>query len=77
MLDRMWSPWRAQYIRESSRETGLEEASFLCEGLAGWAMTARAWWVAGPHSAVVLNRFPYNNGHLLVAPVSTRHAWLS
>jgi len=26
----------------------------------------------GPHSVVVLNRFPYNNGHILVAPLVHR-----
>jgi ATP adenylyltransferase len=64
----MWSPWRAQYIRESSRETSLEEACFLCRGLAGSDDRANLLVWRGRHSAVVLNRYPYNNGHLLVAP---------
>ena len=68
VLDRMWSPWRAQYIRESSRETGLEEACFLCRGLAGSDDRAHLLVWRGHHSVVVLNRYPYNNGHLLVAP---------
>jgi ATP adenylyltransferase len=64
----MWSPWRAQYIRESSRGTGLEEACFLCGGLAASDDRAHFLVWRGRHSVVVLNRYPYNNGHLLVAP---------
>ena len=32
-------------------------------------MTERDWsWNAGSMSVTVLNRYPYNNGHLLIAP---------
>ncbi len=67
MLDRIWAPWRAQYIRESSQEDG-DPFCFFCHGLTGVddRHNLLAW--RRPHSVVVLNRFPYNNGHLLVAP---------
>jgi ATP adenylyltransferase len=74
-MDRLWAPWRAQYIQESStRPPGPEDACFLCRGLAAPSTEDRdnllAW--RGPHSAVFLNRYPYNNGHLLVCPVVHR-----
>lgn len=62
----LWAPWRIQYIRELSREGGC----FLCdiqkepekadENLIVWRTDL---------GVVVLNRYPYNNGHLLVAPL--------
>ena len=61
----LWAPWRIPYIR------GLEndEGCFLCHDLAHPQEDAKnlvLWRTA--RSIVVLNWFPYNNGHLLVAP---------
>jgi ATP adenylyltransferase len=61
----LWAPWRIPYIR------GLEKDDdcFLCHNLAHPEDDERnlVLWRTG-RSLVVLNRFPYNNGHLLVAP---------
>lgn len=69
-MDRIWAPWRAQYIQESSGATGEDTGCFLCRGVA--ADDDRGNLVAWrrPSSVVVLNRYPYNNGHLLVAPLA-------
>lgn len=70
-MDRLWAPWRAQYIRESSGTPPAAEPCFLCRGIAAGAGEDKANLLVWrrPHSAVFLNRFPYNNGHLLVAPL--------
>jgi ATP adenylyltransferase len=76
-MHRLWAPWRAQYIRESSQpDSGPSTvepapACFLCRALAAPPDHDRANLVVWrrSHSIVVLNRFPYNNGHLLVAPI--------
>jgi ATP adenylyltransferase len=69
-MDHLWAPWRAQYIQESSRvPEGTAPGCFLCRGLAGSDDRANLLAWRRPHSAVFLNRFPYNNGHLLVAPL--------
>ena len=67
-MDRLWAPWRAQYIRDASERVEPEPGCFLCRGLAGDddRESLLAW--RGPYSAVFLNRYPYNNGHLLVCP---------
>jgi ATP adenylyltransferase len=69
-MDRLWAPWRAQYIYDSSQAVETDVGCFLCRGLAQTddRNNLVAW--RRPHSVVVLNRFPYNNGHLLVAPNS-------
>ena len=69
-MERLWAPWRAQYIREASRVDAAETGCFLCDFLVAPREDDRANLVVWrrPHSVVVLNRFPYNNGHLLVAP---------
>ena len=68
-MDRLWAPWRAQYIRESSSAGEQDAACFLCRGISGGDDRASLLVWRRPHSAVFLNRYPYNNGHLLVAPL--------
>lgn len=64
----LWAPWRMEYIR-SFREEGCGKSQcFLCDY---WntpqedAKNHVIWRTAG--TFVVMNRFPYTNGHLLVA----------
>lgn len=68
-MDRLWAPWRAQYIRESAQISPVELGCFLCRGLADHDDRNNMLVWRRAHSAVFLNRYPYNNGHLLVAPV--------
>jgi ATP adenylyltransferase len=68
MLNRIWAPWRAQYILEGSQKPSSNSACFICHGLADHDDRENLIAFRGTHSVVVLNRFPYNNGHLLVAP---------
>lgn len=69
-MDQLWAPWRAQYIRESSKQPAEQADSgcFLCRGLASTEDRENLLVWRRASSAVFLNRFPYNNGHLLIAP---------
>jgi ATP adenylyltransferase len=61
----LWAPWRIPYIR------GIEKTSdcFLCHDYAHPEEDeANLVLWRTDKSIVVLNRFPYNNGHLLIAP---------
>ena len=63
--ENLWAPWRMPYIK------GLEksEGCFLCHDLAHpEADDENLLLWRTEHCLVVLNRFPYNNGHLLIAP---------
>jgi ATP adenylyltransferase len=55
-------------------QAGAEPDCFLCRAAATYAAQAetdRRLHVAarGPRTIVILNRYPYNNGHLMVAPL--------
>jgi ATP adenylyltransferase len=67
-MDRLWAPWRAQYVRGSPGPVDAAAECFLCRALTqdGDRDNLLVW--RGDESVVVLNRFPYNNGHLLIAP---------
>ncbi|MEM8866415.1 MAG: HIT domain-containing protein [Planctomycetota bacterium] len=80
---RLWAPWRLGYIKGQASvepppeptewQAGAEETCFLCRAAADYddpAAADRVNLVAlrGDAAVVVLNRFPYSNGHLLVSP---------
>jgi ATP adenylyltransferase len=76
--EQIWAPWRLSYIvgeKETSAPTveenllpGGESECFLCQAVAGHDDRQRSVLQHGEHSVTLLNRYPYNNGHLLVAP---------
>ena len=63
--DNLWAPWRIGYIQ------GLEKTGecFICHNLKNPDQNDKnlVLWRTDK-SIVVLNSFPYNNGHLLLAP---------
>jgi ATP adenylyltransferase len=66
-MDQLWAPWRLEYVA-AAKTPSASDACFICEGVA--ASDDRRFLIVHrtPGCVVVLNRFPYNNGHLLVAP---------
>ncbi len=65
----LYAPWRMQYIRSLNKhDTG---QCFLCAAAEADTPEQRAQrlvlWQT-PHSIALINRFPYTNGHLLIAP---------
>jgi ATP adenylyltransferase len=74
MADQLWAPWRYQYAVEGagSSEAKLSEC-FICHAqlLPAESDQKNLVIARSQHSIAILNRFPYNNGHILVSP--TRH----
>ncbi len=75
--DQLWAPWRLSYIKTKDDETEAESAPqepgcFLCRYLAADPSADAENFVVArtARSVAVLNRFPYNNGHMLIAPVA-------
>jgi ATP adenylyltransferase len=64
-VDRLWSPWRMEYIRAARNEP---EGCIFCDlPRLGDDASARIV-MRGVRAFVVLNTYPYNPGHLMVAP---------
>ena len=66
-MERLWAPWRLAYVAGTKPPTG-EEPCFICKGLAETDDRTNLIVKRRPNVVVVINRFPYNNGHLLIAP---------
>jgi ATP adenylyltransferase len=62
-MDRLWAPWRSVYI---GKDHGSE--CIFCEKLNSREDEANHVVARGDKTFVIMNIFPYNNGHLLVAP---------
>jgi len=63
-MERLWSPWRLAYVTGAAGAD--TPACIFCEA----AGTGRdeLVLVRTKLAYVILNRYPYNNGHLMVAP---------
>jgi ATP adenylyltransferase len=66
-MNQLWAPWRLSYVL-SAKAPRADDPCFICQGLAEQEDRRNLIVRRTPRSVVVLNRFPYNNGHLLVAP---------
>jgi ATP adenylyltransferase len=66
-MHQLWAPWRLAYVTDA-KQPAAGDPCFLCRGLTEQDDRANLVALRTPLSVVVLNRFPYNNGHLLVAP---------
>src|SRR5258706_8311658 len=65
-MNRLWSPWRLAYV------TAAQQTPTECIfGDAAADPNAELVLLRGVRCFVILNPYPYNNGHLMVAP--TRH----
>jgi ATP adenylyltransferase len=60
----LWAPWRMEYILSEK-----EGDCIFCPGKDRAGDEERLILYVGSLTMVIMNRFPYNNGHLLVAPI--------
>lgn len=63
IMKRLWAPWRMAYIVKSNRR-----GCFLCAMFRRRRDRANLVLKRGKTCALLMNRYPYNNGHLMVAP---------
>jgi len=60
----LWAPWRIEYITGQR-----EEGCIFCNRLAVTDDRRSLILARGLQSFVMMNKFPYNNGHLMVTPI--------
>ena len=63
-MKQLWAPWRMEYIDQNSKETGC----IFCEKPRAADRREALVVAQSAYSVVMLNKYPYSNGHLLVAP---------
>ena len=65
-MEHLWSPWRLAYVTGTAGPP-LNERCLFCDAGAD-ATRDELVLVKTGLSYVILNRYPYNNGHLMVVP---------
>ncbi len=68
-MQRLWAPWRMQYLEEKA-----PPGCFFCAAATSGDDAAHLVVAHAPDAIVMLNKFPYGHGHVMVAPV--RHVAL-
>ena len=77
--ERIWAPWRIEYILGLYKDRdvdpsgldllpGADPSCFLCQAVGDSADRQRHVIRRTGATITVLNRYPYNSGHLLIAP---------
>ena len=64
-MDYLWTPWRYQYVTKTG-----EPAACVFWRSGHRHPDDREWLVVhrAAHNFVILNRFPYTSGHIMVVP---------
>jgi ATP adenylyltransferase len=62
-MKHLWSPWRLEYLTAPK-----VEGCVFCHAVGGNDDRENLVLLRGKHAFLILNRFPYNNGHFMVVP---------
>ena len=64
-MDRLWAPWRSKYVSTAAQKKN--ESCIFCEAVK--SNDEKSYIVfRGRKSFIILNVFPYNPGHIMIAP---------
>lgn len=63
-MKHLWSPWRMAYVEQPQQEPGC----LFCNRLAQADGPENLILHRGQHAFVILNRFPYTTGHMMIVP---------
>src|SRR5437879_1404129 len=64
-MERLWAPWRMRYIESADDKT---DGCIFCQFPAAEEDEKNLILLRGEHTFVMMNAFPYSNGHLMVSP---------
>jgi ATP adenylyltransferase len=64
IMQRLWTPWRMQYIATGQTSGGC----VLCEKVSEASDRDNYLLYRAAHCFLILNLYPYNNGHIMVVP---------
>jgi len=65
-MDYLWTPWRYKYMEQVT--TGKQPECFFCDAVAGSNDEETLLVYRGAKAFVILNRYPYTSGHVMIVP---------
>ena len=67
-MDRLYAPWRMAYVEQPHEKKANKTGCVFCDAAASSDDVGHLIVHRGAAAFVILNKFPYNNGHLMVVP---------
>jgi len=64
-MDKLWAPWRLEYIKNADQNN---DTCIFCEKPNQKKDKENLIVHKDEHCFIILNKYPYNNGHLMVVP---------
>ena len=68
-MDFIFTPWRYAYMAEVGKDAGQQETCIFCRALAAGDDGKALIVHRGKGCFVILNRYPYTTGHVMIAPL--------
>jgi len=65
-MEKLFSPWRLRYIRAAGRTR--DRGCVFCRAARGRRDRNNLVLLRGRLNYVILNKYPYNNGHMMIVP---------
>ena len=65
-MDYIWTPWRYQYMKQAA--SGNQPECIFCDAVARKNDAETLIVHRGAKTFVILNRFPYTSGHVMIVP---------
>jgi ATP adenylyltransferase len=63
-MDYLWTPWRYQYIADATKD----DRCIFCDAIAANDDAKMLVIFRGAKTYIILNRYPYTTGHVMVVP---------
>jgi ATP adenylyltransferase len=63
-MDYLWTPWRYRYVSDATKD----DRCIFCDAVTSKDDAAALVVERGEKNFVILNRYPYTSGHLMVVP---------
>ena len=67
-MERIWAPWREEYVTAGGKGGARRGTCVMCRTLEDAGRKGSLVVHVTPLAFVMMNRFPYNAGHVMVAP---------
>jgi ATP adenylyltransferase len=65
-MDYLWTPWRYHYMKEAA--SGIQPDCIFCDAASRADDSETLVVYRGAKSFIILNRYPYTSGHVMVVP---------
>jgi ATP adenylyltransferase len=65
-MDYLWTPWRYKYMEQVT--AGKQPDCFFCDAVAGSNDEETLLVYRGKKAFLILNRYPYTSGHVMIVP---------